>query len=298
MNLEDKTIRIVPYRRAQAAWNLALEEALYIKSLEKLKDEGTFIPIVRLYSFSSPSVILGNRQRISEIDYTYCIKNNVEVTMRKTGGGSVYLGRNDIQYTFILPVRYSRDILFSINSQLVNGLTRAGYTPVLTEENNHPVIRLQQKSFVFDAQKRSIIYNGDIENPKFAILHHGTILIDNRDYDHMPSALKADKKTLEKIQKGNVWLARYRFITEQLIVDALQRSLPFAISQSFVQDYTAEEIILAKELYQDFYANPEKFSDGKKRYGICYIPTLMDKSTEYDMEKYVEQEVSAYHGSA
>ena len=45
------------------------------------------------------------------------------------------------------------------------------------------------------------------------------------------------------------------------------------------------ELKLAKKLYKNFYTNKESISEGKKKFGICYLP-----STLYDMERYAESD--------
>jgi len=293
MNLEDTVFIIKPHEKKSASYHLALEEALYLKALDQLKRSGTFDPIIRLYSFSKPAVILGYRQKISEIDLTYCSEHGVEVTMRKTGGGSVYLGAGDVQYSLILPSKYSKNLLRNINEKIVIALQDIGFSPQLVNENNHSVIRMQKKSFVFDAQRRSIIYLGNITNPKFALLHHGTILVDNEDYEHMPRALKASSQHIYELNTGNIWLRNKYEIAEYKLIQSLHKNLPFGL-MIIKKEYTSEELNLAKELYDEFYSKPTMFSDGNKKYGICYRPTFAAPSTLYNMEKYVEKEEITY----
>lgn len=293
MTLEDTLFIIKPHIKESASYHLALEEVLYVKALEDLKIFGTFNPIIRLYSFSKPSVILGYSQRISEIDLSYCIENGVDVTMRKTGGGSVYLGAGDIQYSLILPIKYSRNLLKDINERIMAALQDVGFSPQLVNENDHVVIRMQQKSFVFDAQRRSIVFQGEIYNPKFALLHHGTILIDDSDYNHMPKALKATPRNVWELKTGNIWLRNKDQVAEHILIKALQKNLPLGL-QVKKEDYTNEELTSTKKLQVDFYSNPKMFSDGKKKYGICYRPTLAAPFTRYNMEKYAEEEKLRY----
>jgi hypothetical protein len=52
-----------------------------------------------------------------------------------------------------------------------------------------------------------------------------------------------------------------------------------------IKDFTRDEISLAKNLYKNFYNNPNEISKGEKPFGICYLP-----KTVYDMEKYTVKE--------
>ena len=121
-------LRIIPHKRADAAWNLALEEALFLRAKQDLLKGKEVQPIVKLYSFPRPSVVLGYMQKISEIDYNYCKENKVDVTMRTTGGGSVYLGKNDMQYSLILSSGYSKEVLRKINEEIVHAFQDVGFS--------------------------------------------------------------------------------------------------------------------------------------------------------------------------
>ena len=263
-------LRIIPHKRENAAWNLALEEALFIKSKERLLKGLPVQPIVKLYSFDKPSVILGYQQKISEIDHEFCEENKINVTMRTTGGGSVYLGRKDLQYSLILPTNYSLELLKKINTSIVHSLQDVGLSPNLALKDNHSIIRIKNKGSIFDAQRRF----------KNLILHHGTTLVDNYDYEDMPRALKATPEEIEILQKGNLWLNQEINTRENQLIKAFEKNLP-ENSSVIRKDFTNEEINLAKELYKNFYTNKKEFTSGKKNFGICY-----KTDTPYDMEQY------------
>ena len=267
-------LRIIPHKRADAAWNLALEEALFLRAKQDLLKGKEVQPIVKLYSFPRPSAVLGYMQKISEIDYKYCKENKVDVTMRTTGGGSVYLGGNDLQYSLLLPVGYSKEVLKQINADIVHAMQDVGFSPNLVIKTGHPVVRLKGRGFIFDAQRRY----------KDLILHHGTTLVDNFDYEHMPKALKASAEELEVLKTGNVWLRNEAEVKERSLIKALEKN--FSGRASIIKkDYTNAEIKLAKKLYKNFYTNSEEIGSGKKNYGICY-----KNDSPYNMEKYVEED--------
>ena len=267
-------VRIIPHKRTNVAWNLALEEALFLKAKKTMLDGREVQPIIKLYSFSKPSVVLGYMQKISEIDYNYCKENKVDVTMRTTGGGSVYLGKNDMQYSLILPNGYSKEVLGKINGEIVHAFQDVGFSPNIVMKTGHPVVRLKGRGFVFDAQRRF----------KDLLLHHGAALIDDFDYEHMPSALKATKDELDILKKGNIWLRQEAELKEQALIKALEKNFSEEVS-IIKKDYTSEEVKLAKKLYKNFYTNYKEISSGKKDYGICY-----KTDSAYDMEKYAEED--------
>ncbi len=267
-------LRIVPFQRANAAWNLALEEALFLKSKQAALKGTEVQPIVKTYSFTKPSVILGYMQKLNEINKQFCDDHKIDVTMRTTGGGSVYLGRNDVQYSMILPQHYSKQLLTKINSSIVNAMQDVGFSPQLLTKTGHSVVRLDKRGVIFDAQRRF----------KHVLLHHGTTLVDNYDYEHMPSALRATKEELEIVTKGNIWLREKQQVRERALIKAFEKNLP-EDSSVVVKDYTLSEIKLARKLYNDFYTNTAEISGGKKDYGICY-----KTDSAYNMEQYVNED--------
>lgn len=286
MNLEEITVRVVPYIKDSCAMNLAREEALFHLAKEELKNKGIFDPIIGLYSFNKKSVILGNQQPMSEIDLKYCEENDIDVTMRKTGGGSVFLSPNEMQYFYILPFKYSRQLLKNINIRIQAALGNAGFSPKLKLINNFHILRMNEDlSFVFDAQRGSMVYRGDENNPYFMLLHHGTILVDDSEYkDHMANALKANEQETKRFYSGNFWLKNQREVGKQELIKSLQKTLPFN-SRIKIKNYTQEENNLAKKFHDEFYSDKAKFSNGKKAYGICYLP-----GPDYDMNKYRVEE--------
>ncbi|QQG38966.1 MAG: lipoate--protein ligase family protein [Candidatus Woesearchaeota archaeon] len=272
--MSDLKVRVIPHKRANVAWNLALEEALFLKAKQDLLSGKQVQPIVKLYSFTKPSVVLGYMQKINEVDLDFCDQNKINVTMRTTGGGSVYLERDELQYSLILPLNYSKEVLERINKSICIALQDVGFNPNLAIDNNHPVIRMDGKSFVFDAQRRF----------KNLLLHHGTTMVQELDHELQANALKATKKEIKDLQKGMFFLRNGQQLKEKQLIKSFEKNLPQGAS-IFKKDFTNEEIKLAKQLYKNFYKNKEAFSKGKKQFGICYLP-----STDYDMEKYAEED--------
>lgn len=264
--------------RASAAWNLALEEALFLKAKEDMFKGMDVQPVVRLYSFEKPSVILGYRQRAEEIDLEFCREEGIDITMRTTGGGSVLLGEKDLQYSLLLPFQYSKDLLRQINQRIINSLQDVGFSPNLITKTGHPVIRLDGKAFVFDAQRRAF------NNGSNLILHHGTTLVDNSDYENMHRALRATQEEIDDLKTGNIWIGKQRQLKESDLVRSFQKNLP-ENSTIRIKDFTEEELRLAKKLYEKFYTNPNEIKSGKKKFGICYLP-----STPYNMRWYTTKD--------
>ena len=281
----EETVRIVPHIKASAAWNLALEEALLIKAKERLQKGKKVDPIVHTYSFNKPTVVLGYEQQISEIDMAYCQEQDVHVTMRKSGGGSVFLSSEEIQYGLILAENYTPKLLSTINKSLIDGFNDQGIHPQLVKKDGQDILRHHNRGFVFDAQKRILLNSATPGTYQHLLLHHGTILIDDEDYDHMPSALKASDEDLKVLEKGNIWLREKEQVKSQSLIKSLTRNLSKIGAKAKVKDVTEDEYALAKKLYNEYYNKPDEWDGGKKKFGICYRT-----DTPYDMEDYSENE--------
>lgn len=71
--------------RADARWNMALDQALFEGVIE-----GRTPPTQRLYGWSPPAITLGHFQPAEMIDARNCRTYGVEVIRRLTGGGAVF----------------------------------------------------------------------------------------------------------------------------------------------------------------------------------------------------------------
>jgi lipoate-protein ligase A len=76
---------------------MALDQAL----LESAVEEG-FVPALRFYRWSPPSLSIGRFQPISDVDLDTCAVKGVEVVRRPTGGKSI-LHLDDFTYSLVLP---------------------------------------------------------------------------------------------------------------------------------------------------------------------------------------------------
>lgn len=73
---------------------MALDEAISV-SVRK----GSSPPTLRLYGWQRPSVSIGSFQTIRDIDLLYCIKNDLPVMRRPTGGRAILHG-DELTYSF------------------------------------------------------------------------------------------------------------------------------------------------------------------------------------------------------
>ncbi|MCI0469798.1 MAG: lipoate--protein ligase family protein [Nitrospirae bacterium] len=92
--MKDSEWRLIDSGQCEAAYNMALDEAIAI-SVRK----GAAPPTLRFYGWLTPSVSLGSFQKIEDIDLHYCLKNNIEVVRRPTGGRGI-LHDDELTYSF------------------------------------------------------------------------------------------------------------------------------------------------------------------------------------------------------
>jgi lipoate-protein ligase A len=86
--------RLIDSGYSDASYNMALDEAIAIS----VRD-GKSPPILRIYGWESPSVSLGSFQNIADIDFNYCLENNIAVVRRPTGGRGI-LHSDELTYSF------------------------------------------------------------------------------------------------------------------------------------------------------------------------------------------------------
>jgi len=88
--------RLLPYRRADAAENMAIDEALF---RERIRVQGP--PTLRFYGWRTPAVSIGRFQDARrEIDIAACRRLGIPIVRRPTGGKAV-LHERELTYALI-----------------------------------------------------------------------------------------------------------------------------------------------------------------------------------------------------
>lgn len=91
--------RLLPHEAGDAAWNMAVDEAVLQSLLEQTQP-----PTLRVYQWSKPSVSLGRFQRAERVvDLSACHRRGVPVVQRLTGGKAVLHG-HDITLSVVAPL--------------------------------------------------------------------------------------------------------------------------------------------------------------------------------------------------
>ena len=114
-----------------AAFNMALDETLAISVRED-----TSPPVLRLYGWEVPSVSIGCFQKIGEVDVEHCLRSNIPIVRRPTGGRGILHG-DEITYSFAVKTStgpFSKGLFDSykkISLALGEALIKTGVTPEL-----------------------------------------------------------------------------------------------------------------------------------------------------------------------
>jgi lipoate-protein ligase A len=148
--------------------NLEIDEKLL-----KLVDKGHFTEgILRIWESKTYFVVLGLSKKIKDdVNELNCIKDNVPILKRCSGGGTVLQGPGCFNYGYILPISHTPQ-LNSIHqtTDYILQKVKGALTPTI---NN---IQLQGVS---DLTVNNIKFSGNAQRRlKNAVLFHGTILYD------------------------------------------------------------------------------------------------------------------------
>ena len=125
-------VRLIPPRSDKAAMALAIDSVLF-SNMEAALGRGEEVePIFRVHRFSKPAVIMSYMQKVDgRFDAELARTLGVDLTFRDTGGGHMYFGPDDIQYTFLAPRTFFEGDLIAhyrkVNSFIVEALKSAGY---------------------------------------------------------------------------------------------------------------------------------------------------------------------------
>lgn len=87
-------IRLIKFQKFEPHLNMAIDEAISI-----FVRQGKTLPTLRFYGWDRKAVTIGEFQKIEEINHGFCIKNNIPIIRRPTGGKGI-LHDNDITYSF------------------------------------------------------------------------------------------------------------------------------------------------------------------------------------------------------
>ncbi len=94
-----KRIRYLGFSRLEPYKNMAIDEMLFMKALER-----NSIATFRFFTFNKRCISIGRNQRPENLP-TEFLKNKIEIVKRPTGGGAV-LHDDDLCYSIVMPESY------------------------------------------------------------------------------------------------------------------------------------------------------------------------------------------------
>jgi lipoate-protein ligase A len=153
-------------------FNLALEEYLLRK-----REENIF-----MIWQSDPCIVAGKHQNImAEVNHSFAYKNGLQIARRLTGGGTVYHGPGNINFTFLMEGEPGKLINYPGAIQpIVDFLKTYGIIAEIGEKND----------LLIDGRKIS----GNAQHIyKTRILHHGTLLY-NANLDLLKESIRIKKE--------------------------------------------------------------------------------------------------------
>ncbi len=198
------------------------------------------------------SVVVGKHQNaMAEVNYLWALKNNIQIARRLTGGGTVYHGAGNLNFTFIRNGEEGKLIDFKrFVSPIVDYLHSIG-VPAATGKRN-------------DILVEDLKISGNAEHVfKKRVLHHGTLLFD-ADLSKLKNAIQVDKKKYRdkavqsvRSQVTNISNLLKSKITILQFESGLFRHLQDYHSRSVVYKLTRHEINTIDALRSEKYRTPE-----------------------------------------
>ena len=175
--------RILPFERAAAAKNMAIDEAVFRKNIR-----GESPPTLRFYGWRSPALSIGYFQDYrKEVDDEACRKFGVEVVRRPTGGKAV-LHERELTYAVVAGADtglFPPDILKTylvIGRCLAEGLAGVGIRAEMKEDGRRPPDgALPSACFSFPSRYELLVGDRKIcgsaqMRSQGAFLQHGSLL--------------------------------------------------------------------------------------------------------------------------
>jgi lipoate-protein ligase A len=123
---------LIPYTVNHAKTNMALDEVMY-NSVKNNTRQAVF----RIYGWTIPAITIGYFQQQHNINLNRCIKNNIPVIRRITGGRAV-LHKDEITYSISMKVKdhivSKKDVFYELSHIIINGLKTMGINATINSK--------------------------------------------------------------------------------------------------------------------------------------------------------------------
>lgn len=241
-----------------AAWNMALDEALALACDEKPR------ATVRFYGWTRPTLSLGRFQSVGDVDLEECARRDFEWVRRPTGGRAV-LHDHELTYSVVAPIELLGESVHRsherISRALAVGLQKFGLKAEFASPRRgiRPYAPTAAcfavpASVELTVQGKKVIGNAQMRTKK-SLLQHGSIPI-TIDFDALAVVLKLSASARLLHQKAT---GLADFLTRELTIGELKRALIEGFENFFEIKFRAEELTLqertlAEKLYIEKYS--------------------------------------------
>jgi lipoate-protein ligase A len=267
--------RLLPYRKASAAENMAVDEALFRKAIG-----GNFPPTLRFYGWQRPAVSLGHFQDARrEIDIEACRRLGIDVIRRPTGGKAV-LHEQELTYAVVAgdgsPV-FPPDILGTyrlISVCIARGLSAIGITTEMKTEGRtqtkgaaHAACFAHPSRYELLVAGRKICGAAQMRS-QGAFLQHGALLIsfDPRRTSAVLPSQPDPQGRVERLQKTVTSVGEHApSVDEETLCRVLQEGFRQVLGVRFEEGWlTPAEETLRNELLTKKYLSDRWNLEGRK----------------------------------
>ena len=152
----------------RAAFGLAADE-----QMTALVGRGESEPLLRLYSYEDHCALVGRFQDIeNEIHLDYCRERGIAVNRRPTGGGAIFMGRNQLGVALCVPGKKedtygrAREVMGRFSEGIIRGLQSLGVRARFRRKND------------IEVEGRKIAGLGIFRDSSGGLLFHSSILVD------------------------------------------------------------------------------------------------------------------------
>ena len=252
------TWRLIDTGPFTASCNMALDE-----TIATAVKRGNSPPTLRLYGWDRPSVSIGYFQKVSDIDSDYCIKKDIPIVRRPTGGRAI-LHDDEITYSFSVKTDsgvFSKGLLDSyekVSSAFGLALSKIGLaselklqrephrnrSPLCFQTTSYGEITINNKKVIGSAQRRW----------PDGLLQQGSIPF-TFDEDEIAKVFR-----LKSPETGEKFTG-FKNILPDLDIDSLKDALRASFEEIFnirlIPSFPSqEEISLAEDLEVEKYLSP------------------------------------------
>ncbi len=209
-------------------------------------------PVLRLYTWSTPSITIGYHQKISDFDINSLLNDDIKLIRRPTGGRAVF-HFNDITYSIIIPqMQYSRgDYYKIINIALYLGLKNLGIKTEFEDKGLSPKERKNLPKTCFSSSNKWELKRnnkkiaGSAQNVyRNTLLQQGSIPI-TQDHTKIFKYLNENEEKKRKLE--NFYQKHTSYILENIKTPIPEKQILNSLENSFKEVFKIENIVYFSE---------------------------------------------------